>query len=135
MPITFPSLVPTSRSFKPPSWPATKKTSQAGVTSIRLWGSRPSDGGMSLTFANIPDADAAAILNAHRAAKGHVLPIVLPNAVLKGMEQELADAFLAPISEGRLSWHFSENDPPTTDSVIPGRSTVRVILSAELRLA
>lgn len=135
MTIAFPNITPTSRSFRPPKWPATRKASQSGVSSVRLWGSRPSDAGISLGFANIPDHQAAAILNAHRQAKGHVLPVVLPVGILKGMEQELQAAWLGSISEADLTWHFSEGDPPSVESVIPGRSTVRVSLTAELRLS
>ena len=134
MTISFPDIAPTSRSFRPPSWPATRKRSQAGVTSIRLWGSKQSDGSLALGFANIPDSRAAQILATHRQAKGHVLPIELPAIILKGMELELQEAFLSSFADNGLAWFFAENDPPTVESVKRGVSSVRLTLTAELRL-
>lgn len=134
MAILFPNIAPTSRSFRPPVWPTTEKRAQAGVTSVRLWGSKPTDGSLSLGFTNIRDSLAAQIIATWNQAKGHVLPLELSPSVLKGMEQELQAACLDLISEASLTWHFTKNEPPTVDSVKRGISNVRVTLVAELRL-
>jgi len=132
--IAFPSIAPTSRSFRPPEWPTTDQQSQAGVTSVRLWGSKPSNGSLTLAFANIRDERAAQILVAYRQAKGHVLPLLIPPLVLQGMERELEDAFFGLIGEAGLTWHFVKGDPPSVESVKRGISSVQVTLSAVLRL-
>lgn len=132
--VAFPSIPPTSRSFRPPEWPTSDQQSQAGVTSVRLWGSKPSGASLTLAFANIRDERAAQILGAYRQAKGHVLPLLIPPVVLRGIERELEDAFLGMIGEAGLTWHFVKGDPPSVESVKRGISSVQVTLSAVLRL-
>jgi hypothetical protein len=132
--VTFPSIAPTSRSFRPPEWPTSDQQSQAGVTSVRLWGSKPSNGSLTLAFTNIRDVSAAQILVAHRQAKGHVLPLLIPPLIFQGMETELEDAFLSIIGEASLTWHFVKGDPPSVETVKRGISSVQVTLNAVLRL-
>lgn len=133
MAVTFPTIEPTSRSFAAPKWPTSGSTSQSGVTTRRLWGSRPSQAQLSLTFANITDDNAALILAAYHSAKGATTDLTLPDIIFNGASANLTN-WLNTFSTGAgMKWFFSE-DPPSVESIAPGRSSVRVNLTAELRL-
>lgn len=134
MAVTFPSIEPTSRSFTAPKWPTNGITSQSGVTTRRLWGSRPSQAQLALNFANITDDNAALILAAYNDAKGATTDLTLPSILFNGASTNLTN-WLNTFSNGAgMKWFFSE-DPPTIESVSPGRSSVNIRLVAELRLA
>ncbi len=133
MAVTFPSIEPTSRSFNAPKWPTSGVTSQSGVTTRRLWGSRPSQAQLALTFANITDDNAALIFAAYNSAKGATIDLTLPSIIFNGASANLTN-WLNTFSTGAgMQWFFSE-DPPSLESVAPGRSSVRITLVAELRL-
>jgi hypothetical protein len=133
MAVTFPTIEPTSRSFVAPKWPTTGITSQSGVTTRRLWGSRPSQAQLTLGFANITDDNAALILAAYNDAKGATTDLTLPSIIFNGASTNLAN-WLSTLSTGAgMKWFFTE-EPPTVDSIAPGRSSVNLRLVAELRL-
>ena len=133
MAVTFPNIEPTSRSFSAPKWPTSGITSQSGVTTRRLWGSRPSQAQLSLNFANITDDNAALILAAYNDAKGATTDLTLPSILFNGASTNLAN-WLSTFSTGAgMKWFFSE-EPPTVESIAPGRSSVNLRLIAELRL-
>jgi hypothetical protein len=133
MAVTFPSIEPTSRSFVAPKWPTTGTTSQSGVTTRRLWGSLPSQAQLSLGFANITDDNAALILAAYNDAKGATTDLTLPSIIFNGASTNLAN-WLSTFSTGAgMKWFFTE-EPPTVESIAPGRSSVSLRLIAELRL-
>lgn len=133
MAVTFPNIEPTSRSFSAPKWPTTGMTSQSGVTTRRLWGSLPSQAQLSLTFANITDDNAASILATYNNAKGATIDLALPSVIFNGASGNLV-GWLSTASTGAgMKWFFTE-DPPSLESIAPGRSSVRVNLIAELRL-
>jgi len=135
MATTFPSIEPTSRSFTAPSWQTTTQTSQSGVITRRLWGSRPSPATLSLQFNNISDTDASAILNAYNTAKGSVDSLTLPSALFDGADATLTSWLNASATGAGLLWAFAEDSPPQVESVAPGRSNVSVSLTAELRMS
>ena len=134
MAITFPSIEPTSRSFTAPRWPTSGITTQSGVTTRRLWGSRPSQAQLSFSFDNITDANAALITQAYNDAKGATTVLTLPSTLFVGASSTLTTWLDGSATGAGLKWFFSE-DPPTVESAgTPGRSNVRVALVAELRL-
>jgi len=130
--LNFPAIEPTTRSFTAPTWPINSVKSQSGVVNKRLWGSRPNRATLNMTFENVLDADAAAILNVYNQAKGSMIQITLPAAVSTGMDAALTASWSTFIGDSGLLWHFSADDPPTVESVSLGRSTIRVNLVAEL---
>jgi len=91
MAVTFPNIEPTSRSFSAPKWPTSGITSQSGVTTRRLWGSRPSQAQLSLNFANITDDNAALILAAYNDAKGATTDLTLPSILFNGASTNLTN--------------------------------------------
>lgn len=130
----FPALVPSSRRFVAPRWPVTGNRSQSGVTSKRLWGSAASGGELQLGFNNVRDDLADAIVDAHEASKGGVSEVILPPEVFKGATGNLRARLVDKLKSQGLRWYFKEDDAPVVESVVPGISTVRVNLSAELRM-
>jgi len=134
MAVAFPTLEPTSRSFVAPRWPTSGITSQSGVTTRRLWGSRPSQAQMSLSFDNISDDNAGLIVAAYNSAKGATTELTLPNVLFNGASAALTGWLNTTSTGAGMKWFFSD-EPPTVESVAPGRSSVRVALVAELRLA
>ena len=135
MATTFPSIAPTGRSFVVPRWPTQTQTSQSGVVTRRLWGSRPSRATLSLQFNNIDDTDASAILSAYNSAKGSVDSLTLPSALFDGADATLTSWLNASATGAGLLWAFAEDSPPQVESVAPGRSNVSVSLTAELRIS
>ena len=133
MAVTFPTIQPTSRSFTAPRWPTTGITSQSGVVSRRLWGSRPAQASLSLGFGNISDANTSLILQAYNDAKGNVTDLTLPSIIFNGASATLTNWLNTSSTGAGMLWFFGE-DPPAVESVAPGRSNVQITLVAELRL-
>jgi hypothetical protein len=133
MAVAFPSIEPTSRSFTAPKWPTSGITAQSGVTTRRLWGSRPSQAQLSLSFDNISDDNAGLIVAAYNSAKGATAELTLPSVLFNGASAALTGWLNTTSTGAGMKWFFSD-EPPTVESVAPGRSSVRVALVAELRL-
>ena len=133
MAVTFPTIEPTSRSFTAPKWPTSGLTTQSGVTTRRLWGSRPSQAQLSLTFTNITDDNAALIMAAYHDAKGATTDLSLPSIIFNGASGNLTGWLNTASTGAGMKWFFAE-EPPSVESVAPNRSTVTVRLVAELRL-
>jgi hypothetical protein len=133
MAVTFPNIEPTSRSFTAPKWPTSGLTTQSGVTTRRLWGSRPSQAQLSLSFNNITDDNAALILAAYHSAKGATTDLALPSIIFNGASGNLISWLNTSATGAGMKWFFVE-EPPSVESIAPNRSSVRVTLVAELRL-
>lgn len=132
MTVQFPAIQPTSHEFVAPEWPITETRSQGGVRSVRLWGSRPSDAGMVLVFANITQAAGAAVLQAHDAAKGRIDDVSFPDLVFKSVSNTDLLSYLRDVGAG-IRWYFVA--APQLDRVPGGqRVTARAEFRAELRL-
>lgn len=132
MTVQFPAIQPTAHEFTAPEWPVTQRRAQSGVRSVRQWGDKAGDGLMTLTFANITQAAAAAITAAHDAARGMVEDVALPPIVFKAVDDADALAMLSAPGPG-LRWYFVS--PPQGNRVPGGkRITMRVELRAEHRL-
>jgi len=132
MTVQFPEIQPTAHEYVAPKWPITESVAQSGVRSVRLWGSRAADGGMSLTFQNITHGSAAQIFRAHTQAKGRIDDLSLPEIIFNNITDERLLEFLQTMGPG-LRWYFASE--PQGNRVPGGkRQTVRVELRAELRL-
>jgi len=133
MAVAFPNIEPTSRNFTAPRWPTTGLTTQSGVTTRRLWGSKPTQAQLQLQFSNITDDNAALIVGAYNEAQGAVTDLILPSAIFNGASTNLRGWLDTTSTNAGMLWFFTE-EPPTVESVAPNRSSVRVNLVAELRL-
>jgi len=135
MATAFPGIQPTSRSFVAPAWQTTTETSQSGVVTRRLWGSRPSRATLNLQFNNINDTNTSAILSAYNRAKGSVDSLTLPDIIFNGADSSLKLWLDSSATGAGLLWCFTEGSPPQVESIAPGLSNVSVSLTAELRMS
>ena len=128
MPVAFPALKPSERSYTAPSHPVTRVRSQSGVTSARLWGSAPSNAEMTLSFRHIHTDRAAEIDAAWLATKSGIDSLILPSTLFAGIGTKMT----AQMQSGSLFWTFAE--APQVTFVGPIWATVNVRLVGELRL-
>jgi hypothetical protein len=133
MAVAFPSIEPTGRNFTAPRWPTSGLTTQSGLTTRRLWGSKPTQAQLQLQFNNITDDNAALIIKAYNDAQGATTDITLPSAIFNGASATLKTWLDTTATGAGMLWFFTE-DPPSLESVAPNRSSVSVKLVAELRL-
>lgn len=135
MATAFPEIQPTGRSFVAPAWQTTTETSQSGVVTRRLWGSRPSRAILNLQFNNIGDDNTSAILSAYNSAKGSVDSLTMPEILFNGATATLKSWLDSSATGAGLIWCFTEGSPPQVESIAPGLSNVSVSLTAELRMS
>jgi len=137
MPVLTVQRAPTSRSFRAGKWPTTTATSQSGVRSKRLWGSLPSGGALSLTYANIPDDVAEDFISSWQQTKGGLdyLETTSGNGIqstdlmFDGMSADMKAEVLSATTG--TQWTYAA--APRVESVAPKISTVKIELIAELR--
>ena len=126
----FPAITPSSRKFTAPRWPTKTFVSQAGTTTRRLYGSLPSQADLQLTYRNITDDQASAILAHYQSLKGPMSKATLPNQTWDGASTDLKKQ-LNVSNYSDVDWYFAA--APTVDSIFPGVSTVQVRLIGEIR--
>lgn len=125
----FPSFAPTSRSFTPGIYPQRSYRSLSGVVTKRTFGNAPSQSTLDLTFDNVVDSTATAIINHYRDQTAKNKRFQLSAVTTNGM-----DAGLISIADGTIdNLRFEYKDPPSVQSVRPGRSSVNVSLVGEIR--
>ena len=140
-PKTFPTLVPSARSYSPGTYPSTTFESLDGTKTHIRFGNKRVNATLSLSFSNITDAEAASILDNYEEV----------NSVWDYVEFDLAVGALAGIGDlgeltdrtgqvdldlmrymkeenskgtrpSGLKWRYS--GPPSVTSVRPGISNV-----------
>lgn len=119
--MTFPSLVPTSRSFEPGDWPIKRFESQSGVEVRILYGSQRIGAKLELGYDNITDAEAQQFLTDYDSQIGTLRTFTVPSAVTRGTSVSMT----AP---PQTKWRYDAQ--PSVSSVRPGVSSVRVTLVA-----
>ena len=128
--MAYPAITPTSRKFTAPRWPTKAFVSQAGTTTRRLYGSKPAQADLQLTYRNITDNQASAIVEHYQSLKGPMVKAALPSETWEGASPNLRKQF--DVSDyADVDWYFAS--APTVDSVFPGVSTVQVKLIGEIR--
>lgn len=121
--MTFPRLVPTSRSFEPGNFPIKTYRSESGQETRILYGSTRTDLKMSLTYANITDADAELFLDHYDEVKGTFKRFKIRNRTTGGFEGDRRK--LENKDEGV---RYRYEGPPQLTQVREGISTVTVNL-------
>jgi len=124
MTVSFPALCPTRRSYTPGSYATKKFNGINGASVVRLYGSKPYDAQMQLTFIT-DDADTKALIDSWNASYGGFDDLDLPSSVFAGMGAGLDGAI-----PSYLNWRWA--DTPSVESLLPGRSRVQVKLVATL---
>jgi hypothetical protein len=119
----FPAIKPTSRSYSPGAFPQVEFRALNGATTVIRYGNRRSNSELKLTFQNISDQNAAALLSLYEQTTVTDDWITFtPADGAAGASAELA-SYLREVGGSGLRWRFS--DPPSVDSVVPGRSSVQ----------
>lgn len=120
--IPFPTLVPTSRTFESGDFPVKTFKSQNGAEHRILYGSRRTNMKLSLSFANITDAQAEQILDHYESVQGTFGTVIIQMADGKAGWAGNRDA----LGAGEHGNSFRYESPPKLTSVRPGVSTVTV---------
>ena len=126
---TFPSITPTSRNFKPGTYPQKQYRSLSGVAIKRTFGNQPYGAILQLEYANIPDDTVVTLIDHYRSQTAANRRFQLSSNVTAGMSSTLASRANASIDN--LRWEYAE--PPEISSVRPGINTVRINLAGEIR--
>ena len=122
MPHSFPSVKPSSRSYKPGEFPQTKFEAQNGVKTIMRYGKNRVNATLSLGFVNIADADAALILDNYKNVNSDWDYVTFSSENgTAGVENTSLSNYFKESGSG-LKWRYSE--PPKVTSVYPGISNV-----------
>jgi len=129
--MAYPAITPSSRRFKAPQFPVTAVVSQSGATTRRLWGSRAVQAELSMTYRNIPDDQAALIVEHYDDCNGPITAATLPDATWNGASADLQSFMKLDDYGTGIDWYFS--NAPTVNNVFPGISTVQVAFIGEIR--
>jgi len=125
----FPSFAPTSRSFTPGTYPQRSYRSLSGVVTKRTFGNAPSQSALEMNFDNVADSTATAIINHYRSQTAINKRFQLSAITMGGM-----DSGLVNIADGTIdNLRFEYKEPPSVQSVRPGRSSISVSLIGEIR--
>ena len=125
----FPSFAPTSRSFTPGTYPQRSYRSLSGVVTKRTFGNAPSQSALEMNFDNVADSTATAIINHYRSQTAINKRFQLSAITMGGM-----DSGLVNIADGTIdNLRFEYKEPPSVQSVRPGRSNISVSLIGEIR--
>ena len=84
--MAFPNLKPSSRSYEPGSYPIKTFKAQNGAERRILYGTERTEVKLSLSYANIGDANAERILDHYDEVQGTFQTFKVPNIVLTGWE-------------------------------------------------
>lgn len=124
--MSFPTLIPNSRSFDPGNWPVKSYNAQNGTEIRLLYGNTRFNLQIALTYSNISDANAEAFLSHYIGQNGTFrafnFTTAESTAVFGGWKGTPA-ALRAP--DG-VEWRY--DGPPKIDAVVPGVSTVSIVL-------
>ena len=122
MPVSFPNLQPTERSYSPGTYPQSVFTAQNGATTVVRFGSRRVEAELSLSFNNVSDSDAVSILQNYEAVNGVWDYVTFTsNDAAIGTSSELAE-YMREVGGSGLRWRYS--DAPSVTSVKPGLSSI-----------
>jgi|TARA_Y100000033_G_scaffold8390_1_gene7459 hypothetical protein len=120
--VEFPTLKPTARTFESGDFPVKVYKAQNGSEHRILYGSRRTNMRLSLTFANITDAEAEQILDHYDQVQGTFGTVILQMKDAKAGWAGNKDA----LGAGAHGNSFRYENPPQLTSVRPGVSTVTV---------
>lgn len=137
MPIPFPTISPSSRSFNPGDYPSTEFQSLNGTKTHLRYGNKRVNATLNLAFTNLSDQEAALILENYDAVNSVYDSVTFSsNNGVAGVSNETtlnpaisgqsnpASSLQTLIKQGGegLLWRYSQ--PPTVTSTFDGRSNV-----------
>ena len=122
MPHSFPSVRPSSRSYKPGEYPQTQFEAQNGAKTIMRYGKNRINATLTLGFSNISDADAALILANYEDVNSDWDYVTFNGGyATAGVTDTSLLAYLKESGSG-LKWRYSA--PPSVTSSFKGKSNV-----------
>ena len=116
----FPALTPTGRKYTPGRLPETRFQSQNGATTFVQFGGYFVNAKLELTFENVRDEDAQAILVHYRSTVADDYVTFDKNHGLGGM----TDNLITQVGAGKSTLRYRYDGPPEVVSVYPGVSSV-----------
>lgn len=130
MPVPFPPIKPSSRSYKPGSFPQSVFESQNGTKTIVRFGNKAVNATLSLSFTHIDNAEVNMIIEHYEKVNSTWDYIVFTNGnAIAGVENPDLSRRMRELDSG-LRYRYSE--PPTVQSSIKGRSSVTCKFEAVL---
>ena len=121
--MAFPSITPTARTFDPGNFPIKTYRSESGQETRILYGSTRIDLKMSLTYANITDAEAELFLDQFDEVQGTLKRFNLRTQTKRGFEGDASK-----LENRAAGVKYRYESPPQLTQVRPGVSTVTVNL-------
>ena len=131
--VSFPTLVPSSRSYEPGVFPETQFQAQNGAVVRVRYGSQRTNSRLSLTFSNITDQDAADVLQNYVDVMSGDNYAEFTTSDVAATTTTGEPGVLAPWfreTNSLLKWKYAS--PPSVTSVKPGLSTVTCEFIGEL---
>jgi len=116
----FPALTPTGRKYTPGRLPETRFQSQNGAITFVQFGGYFVNAKLELTFENVRDEDAQAILVHYRSTVADDYVTFDKNHGLGGM----TDNLITQVDTGKDTLRYRYDGPPEVVSVFPGVSSV-----------
>ena len=127
--VSFPALVPSSRSYSPGVFPEQQFQAQNGAVVRVRYGNQRYSSSLSLTFANITDQKAASILDNYvQVMSEDKYAEFTKDNVAAGADESLTPWIRE--TNSLLKWKYAS--PPSVTSVKPGLSTVTCEFIGEL---
>ena len=135
----FPEVTPSQRSYTPGAFPQKEFQGLNGAVTTLQYGVQSVDSKLEMTFQNISDTDANAILNNYNAVNGgrdgsgrqnYVLLPLNAGVTLGVGDTDLRHQMAERQSGPKLRYRYAS--PPVITSTFPGRSTVQVSLRGYL---
>jgi hypothetical protein len=124
--MAFPTLIPSTRSFDPGNWPVKSYNAQNGTEIRLLYGNTRFNLQIALTYSNISDTDAETFLvhyiNQTGTFKAFNLTTEEATAIFGGWN----GTPVALREPAGVEWRY--NTPPKIEAVVPGVSTVSIVL-------
>ena len=128
--MTYPTLVPTERSFELGDWPAKKFRSMNGTEVRILYGTSETEAKLSLGYSNITDLQASEFVTHYRSLQGTYQRFALSQEVYSGWQGATTEGPDQVVRPRNARWRYES--PPRISSVRPGVSSVQVSLIAVL---
>lgn len=122
MPVAFPNIAPSGRTYSPGKFPQSEFRAQNGALTVVRFGNKRVDAELALSFDNISDENAALILANYEQVNSawDYVTFTADNAA-KGASDAMR-TYIKETGSSALRWRYAE--PPSVQSTFRGRSTV-----------
>jgi hypothetical protein len=124
--MSFPTLIPNSRNFDPGNWPVKSYNAQNGTEIRLLYGNTRFNLQLGLTYSNISDQQAEAFLTHYINQTGTFKAFNFTTEEAAAVFGGWSGTPAALREPAGVEWRYE--GPPKIEAVVPGVSTVSVIL-------